>query len=1180
MGFLDRRPFRGDDSDGQALLDALLAAYYKEPAVREFVVAAGLRPADFSWNRPMSEVWPEILRSAADQGMLRLLVTAVARHPDSAAYDVIAGLAAEPFEESGADGGEGSSLPRILDRDRASLQAQKFPPVLRMDLLKDALRARDRQAEGAGFRVALVLTGDGGIGKSVLLGQLLSRLEAAPGAVVLLSCVQVPQEELHRGAAEVDRALGGAVHPLAGLGIIEILTRLRDRYGTVTLLVDTLDLILDRHSLPGLSAVFAEALRLGEVALTCRDHEYQTYLQAAWRSAPSLAGRLTRYKLSLLSAEEIVAWAKNYIAARKTEPTASDAAFLRVLEGRVSEPGPLRQVCALPVRLAMACDVYANVGHIPPDLTATKLFAAYWDARVKRTVEGIEAPVKDRAALALAEPVVTSGGVLTVRVPKSALNADFDQGLRLLVSEGVVRDLANDWEFFHQSFAEYAHGRWLLNQGLDSSRITDLARALGTDHTNLWPLARSLMSQLDDVAEYRKLAALLPADTPEAAQTHVVAALGRPEGSSVRNVLKRIEPRPDQMTAVLPVLGEAPDRHVDIAFETIIEVFKEYPGELGGPATSALESLLPRVPPDDLPDRLKAGLLAAIRARRHVDDQAWENLTARLLAVFADTQTPDGVLTVIHELYPQMSPLARREAVLAHLRHPFSPEQVADFARGALGVRCPPLPDETAVRLMRLLWDCAEVRAERCWSSWRDLLTASLPKGWENAQLKFVAQLGAQDVTVCTEILNDILDNDSTELTRHVNVLDLLTEHHPDWIAGHVLARSAPRRAGVGSLAHVIGGIRTSAETRLRLLDWLVPGRESAPRNVWPAQIALADGSVEAHLRILDDLAAAAVPPEVLASMLRTWVRSPLPVLSVLAGRLRPLLGSRDSRFADMRARLEARLAPADSRARDWLAAAMLDGTSSAIAGTVVKTMQREVGAYAGELTSWLVTLLDSPHTDAVMRLTAILCDPRRVGDEAIAQVTDRLSGIAARRMRRAVEHDEDPTLFRSLLTLLIRVDGLTRLGRETVYEVYSITRARLPQEPTVSESGRYSAALRDISALCGSLLPGRLTRPEIRELLSELLSVIDPGILGQKITDALAALLANVGRYDPGALDWLERLFARPDLAAGTKQAIAKAVLKLEPPERGGRADRLRAVPGCPSEVDTLILNQLRESL
>src|ERR1700733_4274967 len=98
MGFLDRHPFGADSSDGQALMQALLAAYDQAPVVREFSLAAGLRAADFPWQASMSQVWPELLRRAADCGKLRRLVTIVAQDPGSFAYEVIARLVDEPRE--------------------------------------------------------------------------------------------------------------------------------------------------------------------------------------------------------------------------------------------------------------------------------------------------------------------------------------------------------------------------------------------------------------------------------------------------------------------------------------------------------------------------------------------------------------------------------------------------------------------------------------------------------------------------------------------------------------------------------------------------------------------------------------------------------------------------------------------------------------------------------------------------------------------------------------------------------------------------------------------------------------------------------------------------------------------------------------------------------------------------
>lgn len=101
-GFLDRRPFDPADPDSQALLKALVTVYNQVDDVRDFVRAAGLGLADFSWTQPMSHVWREVLRQAADRGLLCRLVTVVAGHGGAAGYDVITRLAAEAAGETTA----------------------------------------------------------------------------------------------------------------------------------------------------------------------------------------------------------------------------------------------------------------------------------------------------------------------------------------------------------------------------------------------------------------------------------------------------------------------------------------------------------------------------------------------------------------------------------------------------------------------------------------------------------------------------------------------------------------------------------------------------------------------------------------------------------------------------------------------------------------------------------------------------------------------------------------------------------------------------------------------------------------------------------------------------------------------------------------------------------------------
>src|ERR1700750_2739044 len=84
------------------------------------------------------------------------------------------------------------ALPRVIADERKALQALTLTEVPRLYLLDRAFERRDERARAAEARQALVIVGEGGMGKSVLLGQVLQMLETQPtGAVVLISGILV-----------------------------------------------------------------------------------------------------------------------------------------------------------------------------------------------------------------------------------------------------------------------------------------------------------------------------------------------------------------------------------------------------------------------------------------------------------------------------------------------------------------------------------------------------------------------------------------------------------------------------------------------------------------------------------------------------------------------------------------------------------------------------------------------------------------------------------------------------------------------------------------------------------------------------------------------------------------------------------------------------------------------------
>ena len=125
MGFLDCRPFPAAEPDGHELLDAVIKAFPKSPAVEAYVQTAGLPMARFKWMLSMEDVWPDVLSVAADLGKLRVLVDAIAKDLGDEAYPVFARLLAEPQPTPGMDAdayginmlGGGRNRLAFIDRD-------------------------------------------------------------------------------------------------------------------------------------------------------------------------------------------------------------------------------------------------------------------------------------------------------------------------------------------------------------------------------------------------------------------------------------------------------------------------------------------------------------------------------------------------------------------------------------------------------------------------------------------------------------------------------------------------------------------------------------------------------------------------------------------------------------------------------------------------------------------------------------------------------------------------------------------------------------------------------------------------------------------------------------------------------------------------------------------------------
>lgn len=308
--------------------------------------------------------------------------------------------------------------PRVVARpsDRTSLRPAVLPPIPRIAAVADGLKGSTRGS-------VTFLVGDGGLGKSVLIGQLLDRMEAeqdrtwGPASALLVSCAAVPGGLALAEPTTLDRAMASAADVEGSL--LDRLRRMRDAFGSVGLLLDTLDVVLDDTTLPALANYLGAAADIGDVLVSCRSYEFGAYFADARRSAPALSGRIREVRVPELSGDEIVQWTRSYLG-RAGPLDAARQRFLASMSAGVTRPSTLRTVCSVPVRLALTCEVFAQTGHAPMDLTVTELYRAYWKDRVSRHngLANAAAARKEAAAHEVAGHVVSSSGRIALRVPK------------------------------------------------------------------------------------------------------------------------------------------------------------------------------------------------------------------------------------------------------------------------------------------------------------------------------------------------------------------------------------------------------------------------------------------------------------------------------------------------------------------------------------------------------------------------------------------------------------------------------------------------------------------------------------------------------------------------------------------------------------------------------------------
>ena len=403
--------------------------------------------------------------------------------------------------------------PRILQRIPRSIVQDKYLPAIRRGLTEQLQRI-------------IPIIGPAGYGKSTLLGDLYDQLTIAQTPWVgLILCNSLTQSELQASQLDIGlgRLLSGSSTPIA-----EVTAQLQQQ-GRGVLLIDTLDLIVDREVVLSLNPIFRQLLEQGvTIVFTCRDHEYNDYLEPTRERFVGISQTIDRHTVPNFTTPEIRQAAEAFFTTLEPDTfnPSNDRGkqFADNILALSADNRSLLEIIQNPLLLALLCDRFARDGNVPPDLTVTKLYRQYWQEKVAysrpdQSRFSTLAITKDNFCRMIAQALfLMSKNRMAESVFRDELNITFTDGITNaysdLLSEGVLEHLpSGKLHFFHQTLMEYAIADWLTRNEASADRDRWLTQLINPDsaqqQSHWYPVLRQYLTLIDSDLEFAEVVARL-----------------------------------------------------------------------------------------------------------------------------------------------------------------------------------------------------------------------------------------------------------------------------------------------------------------------------------------------------------------------------------------------------------------------------------------------------------------------------------------------------------------------------------------------------------------------------------------------------------------------------------------------------------------------------------------------
>lgn len=1048
----------------------------------------------------------------------------------------------------------------------------------KIDGTQGALIPREELVELAfdGQHFPLAYLGAGGLGKSVLVGEIVDG--SSKRERILIACAAIDGTSQLQGVVPIDEILGGEATGLR-VTLSEALAAYTNR---PLLVIDTVDILLREETAAAICDLLARWSVQADLIVTCRSREWHD-LVAPW---------LRHFKpveMPSLSEREILEWSQKFVEHDQI-PDELGHKFLQSIKVAVdAETG--RNLLGVPLRLAMATRLYAVRGALPPDLTVTQLYKSYWEERVstgrdrRKNTESVYAIEKAARGIAreiwrqsrdqFCEDVYFEGDL-------DACNA--------LISEGILHQLGYRFQFFHQTFAEFAVARY-LGDAAEEDDLIRLREGLVSRRSGYWGIASYLAFEKLSCRRYEWVIDSIPIASIEGVRIILESLLTRSEPDLVQRRLKLlIDESPNHVAAASDLLGATPESHRGVVVDGLLDLVGT--GSGSGDFTAVVRSLALLI--RDMPASEGVGplstVLSIISTRERDGDPLAAAESRRLIEmVLVDAPLSEFSLLEVAISRYTSQPAPGQYGIIKATHQSTETRLQSELIRQAQLSSAPPGSVDLLADLLCAEFDDSERLDSRIWKTWRDVLSDPLPKRWDAVQVRVIAHI-ARDSAVRDELLAEaVAPQIGVPRDILINSLRFVAFGDPVTFAKMLAQSRLPQEPAAAHAYAALTdelGLDLDPDLRAKIIKVLQQISHLNSRSVWPAIARLSSvdrGLVDEMLEQLRGAVKRAGTPTP-----REWRRAVESVTTVLSDNL--ALSTLATRHDQLRS-LWSLVGPIDSiaisRTLARVSAVKLSAREefdeiidSNREGAQLKGVQALVasrsewpeGKWSVNL-PWIVALMRVQRDGATIALARTLksdvCDPHWTVVET-KLIVDRLI--------KSFEQHHDPQVSQSLIRVLAAAahngTDVAKPSARQIDNVIEEMRKRLDRQVIAADLAYAKALYAQYVAIITDVAMYLYDIEKVIDLVESLTLEIDTEVFGSNATKTLVLALSSVQRRKPLWWSRLESMW--PRLSERNRGAVADLALSGLVPERKIVAERLARRDDCPSSVAAYIHRRL----